>query len=173
MQGSRCGGEFAGHALQAAQQSQGTGLAFPVAGLAGRGKGGLLEGLGVIPVAPQVKEVGHGSGDQRGVPGPAGGGGMDGDRVQVGAFGLEPGCCLLRGGEPGRAVRLPGCGQRADRDHQGRPEFPVGGQRGVQVVVQQPVGGRVAGGGILGGGQGPGMVAEQVMQPVAAGGRLE
>jgi hypothetical protein len=48
------------------------------------------------------------------------------------------------------------------------PELPVCGQRRVQVVVQQPAEGRVADGGIVGGSQGLGVLAEQVMQPVAA-----
>ena len=46
----------------------------------------------------------------------------------------------------------------------------AGGQRGVQVVVQQPAGGGVAVGGVVGGREGLGVLAEQVVQPVAAAG---
>jgi hypothetical protein len=48
----------------------------------------------------------------------------------------------------------------------------AGGQRGVQVVVQQPPGGGLTGSGVISGGQGAGVLAEQVVQPVAAGGGL-
>ena len=50
--------------------------------------------------------------------------------------------------------------------------MPAGGPGGVQVVVQQPGGGGVAGGRVIGGGQGPGVLADQVMEPVPAAGGL-
>ena len=42
----------------------------------------------------------------------------------------------------------------------------------MQVVVQQPGGGGVTGGRVIGGGQGLGVLADQVMEPVPAGGGL-
>ena len=48
----------------------------------------------------------------------------------------------------------------------------AGGQGGVQVVVQQPAGRGVRVRRVVGGGQGAGVLAEQVVQLVAAGGGL-
>ena len=45
----------------------------------------------------------------------------------------------------------------------------AGGHRGVQVVVQQPPGCGTAAGRVVGGCQGAGVLAEQVVQQVAAG----
>jgi hypothetical protein len=47
--------------------------------------------------------------------------------------------------------------------------MPAGGQRGVQVVIQQSPGRLVCFGGVVGGGQAAGVLAEQVVQLVAAG----
>jgi hypothetical protein len=49
---------------------------------------------------------------------------------------------------------------------------PAGGPGCVQVVVQQPGGGGVAGGRVVGGGQDLGVLADQVVEPVPAAGGL-
>ena len=47
-----------------------------------------------------------------------------------------------------------------------------GGARGVQVVVQDPVDRALIVGAAVGGCEGSGVFTEQIMQPVAAGGRF-
>ena len=85
------GREVLGHGLREAQQQQSAGLAGPVAGLAGGGERGLLQGQALIPVAPGVQEAGHRGRDQHRVQQASAGGGVPGGRVQVGALGLQPG----------------------------------------------------------------------------------
>ena len=80
-----------------------------------------------------------------GVPGPPGGGGVAGGRVQVGALVLQPGGCLL--GAWISAARSPAAGRLAASAIaaiQVGWDVLAGGQRGVQVVVQQPAGGGLA-----------------------------
>src|SRR6516164_6495790 len=72
----------------------------------------------------------------------------------VDSCGTEPGCRAAGKGEMGGHL---------DGDVLG------GGQRGVQVVVQQPAGRGIRFGGVAGGGQGAGVLTDQVVQPVAAG----
>ena len=50
--------------------------------------------------------------------------------------------------------------------------MPAGGTGGVQVVIQQPGRGGVPGSRVIGSGQGPGVLADQVMEPVPAAGGL-
>ena len=147
------------------------GLAGPVAGLAGRGHGGLMHDDGLVPVAPGMQEAGHGGGDQHGVPVPPGGGGVAGGRLQVGALGVQPGGCLPGRGHRRRVLRRAGRRQRADAGIEVGDAL-AGGQGGVQVVIQQPPGGGVAICRVVGGGQGAGVLAEQVVQLVPAGGGL-
>ena len=103
---------------------------------------------------------------------PSGGGGVAGGRVQVGAFGFQPGGCLPGRGQHGGTQA--GCRPGGKEEDAGSSDGEVlaGGQRGVQVVVQQPAGRGVAISWVVGGGEGAGVLAEQVVQPVAAGGGL-
>jgi hypothetical protein len=110
LESGRSSREVAGHGLHAAQQVQSPGLAWPVAGLATRGKSSLMQGKGLLPVALNVQEVGHGGGDQHGVQGPPTGGCIAGGRMQVGALSLQPGGCLPGRGYRRRAGRRPGGG---------------------------------------------------------------
>jgi hypothetical protein len=51
-----------GRSLQAAQLAERAGLAWLVVGLAGRGKGALEEGGGLVPVTVGGQEAAHGGG---------------------------------------------------------------------------------------------------------------
>ena len=61
--------------------------------------------------------------------------------------------------------------RRAPLDGSPSRDVPAGGQGGVKVVVQQPPGRGVGFAGVVGGGQRAGVLAEQVVELVAARGR--
>ena len=113
------------------------------------------------------------AGIRDGVRGTLAAGGVAGGRVQVGALGLQPGGGLPGRGYRRRALWRPGRWQRPEAWLQlVRGDVLAGGQRGMQVVIQQPAGRGVGVGRVVGGGQGAGVFAEQVVQLVAAGGGL-
>ena len=92
------------HGLHGAQQHQRASLAGSVARLAGGRQRRLVKDEALIPVAFGLQEAVHRGGDQHGVPGPRGGGGVSGGRVQVGALGLQPARRLPEGGDRRRAA---------------------------------------------------------------------
>src|SRR5262249_31296662 len=153
---------------QCAQFAERVGLAEPVVGLARRGQGGLVEGGGLVPVAAGGQEAAHRGGYRDGMPGAPAGGGVVRGSVQVRPLGFQPGGRPAEGGQV-RGVRrrvarrwpMAGAGPVG--------EVPAGGQGGVQVVIQQPPGRGVAVCLVVSGGEGAGVLAEQVVQPVAAG----
>src|SRR5690349_10736463 len=63
-------------------------------------------------------------------------------------------------------------GRRRARDIRPGREVPARGPGGMQVVIQQPGRGGVPGGRVISDSQGPGVLTEQVMEPVPAGGGL-
>ena len=152
-----------------AQLSQGPRLAGPVACLTRRGEGDQVEGRGLIPVTVRAQEVACRSGYGDGILVPSGGGGVVCGGVQVRPLGLQPDRRLLRCGQRGcMGWRLPG--RRPVPG--GGPSGEVvlgGGHRGVQVVVQQPPRSGTGVGRVAGRCQGAGVLAEQVVQQVAAG----
>jgi hypothetical protein len=165
------GGRIPGHALHVGQQHQSVGLARPVAGLAGGAQRSQIQDEALIPVASGVQESVHRGGDQQGIEGPRGGGGIADGRVQVGTLGFQPGGRLLWRRYRRRAGRRE-ARRRGAFGSGPRGNVLAGGQGGVQVVVQQPGGGGVPGGRVIGGGQDPGVLADQVVEPVPAAGGL-
>ena len=127
-----------------------------------------MEGGGLVPVAAGAQEAAHRGGDRDGVQGPPARGGVVRGGVQVRALGFQPGGRLPEGGQVG-GMRRRVAGRRAAVGAGPGGEVPAGGQGGVQVVVQQPAGRGVGSGRVVGGGEGAGVLAEQVMQLVAAG----
>ena len=80
--------------LQNTQPVERAGLAEPVARLARRGQGGLVEGR-LIPMTADGQEAAYRGGDGDRVLEPSVAGGVVGGRVQVRAFSFQPGCCLI------------------------------------------------------------------------------
>ena len=107
---SRGGGSRAvtGREVSVGQQHQRPSLPGPIAGPAGPGQGGLMQGDGLVKVAPEGQEAGHGGGDQHGGQRQFIGRRIIGCRVQVGALGLQPGGCPPERGQPRRARRRAG-----------------------------------------------------------------
>src|SRR5215467_7008051 len=105
------------------------------------------------------------------MPGEPAVGGVVCGGVQVGALGFQPGGSLRKGGQV-RGLRRRVTGQRVAVGVGPGGEVPAGGHGGVQVVVQQSADRGIRFGGVLTGGQGAGVLAEQVVQLVAAGGGL-
>jgi hypothetical protein len=124
---------------------------------------------GLVKVTVGVQEAGQGGGDPDGVPGPLAGGRVADCGVQVGALGLHPRGRLPVGGQAGGMGRRAAGRQPVGGGAGPRGDVPGGNHGGVQVVVQQPPGRGVAIPGVVGGGQGPGVFAEQVVQLAAAG----
>jgi len=122
--------------LNGAQARESGRLAGPVTGLARRGEGGLVESGSLVPVALGVQEVSHGGGDGNGVLGAPAGRGVAGGRVQVGALDLQPRGCLPGRGQLRHVVWLSAGRHRRDGGHLSG-DVLAGGQRGVQVVVEQ------------------------------------
>jgi hypothetical protein len=122
--------------LQNTQPVERVGLAEPVAGLARRGESALVKRGRLIPVtATSQKAAHHGGYDDRMLKVSARGG-VFGGRMQVRALGIQPGRCLIEGGQAGGLGRRMAGRRASDADPGG--QVPVGGQGGVQVIVQQP-----------------------------------
>ena len=103
--------------------------------------------------------------------GPPGPGRVLGGGVQVAALGLQPGGRVLQRGQVGGASwRVPGQAA-AMRDRPG-DDVLASGQDGVEVVVQQAIGRGVGFRDVVVGSEDTGVLAEQVVQLVAAGLRL-
>src|SRR5262249_48214167 len=142
-------------------------LTEPVPCLACRRQGRALQGFGLIPVTAGNQEAADRRGNLGGMPGASGLGGVAGGGIQVGSLSLQPSGRLLPGGQVG------GTGRRgASRGAGGASPGGAGpaSYRGsVQVVIEQPTRGGVTVGGVVRGGEGAGVLAEQVVQLVAAG----
>jgi hypothetical protein len=163
------GGPIIAHIpVNGAQARENSRLPGTVTGLARRGQGGLVESGSLVPVALGVQEVSHGGRDGHGMLGAPAGRGIAGGRVQVGAFDLQPGGCLPGRGQLRHVVWLPAGRHRRDGGHL-TGDVLAGGQRGVQVVVEQSADRFVRSGGVVGGGESLGVLAEQVVEFKVAG----
>ena len=81
----------AGQMLQQAELVEHAGLAGPVPGPAGRDEGRLVLARGLVPVTAGAQEAAHRGGDGDGMQRHVLGGGVADGRVQVGALGFQPG----------------------------------------------------------------------------------
>ena len=154
------------------QVGEGVGLAGPVAEVLRGAQGGGMAGEGLGPRAVVAQQAGQarGEGDDAGVL--AGSGGVVQAGEQVGALGPDPGQGLLAVGQGGNRGR-PGAGRRGGAGAGLAGQQGVGEGGGVLVVIQQPGGGLVpVTVRVQAAGQGAGVLADQVVQPVPALGRL-
>jgi hypothetical protein len=172
LQGLGRGREITRQPLHIPEVVEGAGLAEPVAEMPGGLDRGCVPGDGLGPRAIAPQQPGE-SGGQSGSPGMlAGLCGVVQAGEQVGALGPGPGQRLLLAGQDGnrgrdRAVRRGGSGAGLAGDE----EAGAGG--GDLVVIQQPGGGIVpVTVWIKAIGQGAGVLADQVVQPVPALGWL-
>jgi hypothetical protein len=165
--------------VEAAQQGVGVGEGAVGAGLRGRvgqavggGHRGTTGGGLVVPVSPPVEEGRQGPGQLPGVGVKSGSSGVVDGGQQHRALHREPiQSLLVVGGVLGGDPR---CGRGQGDPVPGRGQQQGGGVCGVQVVVEDAVGGGVA---LLVGvdavGQVAGVGAQQVVEGVAAGGVLD
>jgi hypothetical protein len=147
-------------------------LAEPVSQVPGGAQGSGVAGDGFGPRAVVAQQAGDagGQGDDAGVL--AGSGGVIQAGDQVGALGPGPGQGLLLAGQGGNRRRYR-AGHRGGGSASLAGQECVGERGGVLVVVQQPGGGLVPVTiRVQADGEGAGMLADQVVQPVPAPGRL-
>ena len=122
----------------------------------------------LLPLALTAQKTVHGGRDGDGVVRPAVPIGVFGGAVQIQPFGIQPGARGLQAGQI-RGVRWRTLNRK---DHDGRTprQLAVRGARRVQVVIKEPC--RLVRRRLVGSSQGPGMLADQVVQAVAAADRF-